>query len=103
MFYSGSARSGEVRYARSEGGAVAYQAVGDESLDLVFLAEWMNNLEMQWNDPRLARFPNRLSTFHRVLMLNMRDSEAAIRARNRALRPPPPESSMSGSIPTARG
>jgi pimeloyl-ACP methyl ester carboxylesterase len=62
----------EVRYAKSEGGAVAYQAVGNESLDLVFLPEWMNNLEMQWDDPRLARFPTRLSTFSRVLMLNMR-------------------------------
>jgi hypothetical protein len=45
----------EVRYAKSEGGAVAYQAVGNESLDLVFLPEWMNNLEMQWDDPRVAR------------------------------------------------
>jgi class 3 adenylate cyclase len=62
----------EVQYAKSEGGAVAYQTVGREPLDLVFLPEWMNNLEMQWDDPRLARFPTRLSTFARVLMLNMR-------------------------------
>ena len=62
----------EVLYAKSEGGAVAYQAVGNGSLDLVFLPEWMNNLEMQWDDPRLARFPTQLSTFSRVLMLNMR-------------------------------
>lgn len=62
----------EVRYASSGGGAVAYQAVGEGPLDLVFLPEWMNNLEMQWQDPRLARFPTRLSTFSRVVMLNMR-------------------------------
>jgi class 3 adenylate cyclase len=62
----------EVRYAKSEGGAVAYQTIGSEPLDLVFLPEWVNNLEMQWDDPRLARFPTRLSTFSRVLMLNMR-------------------------------
>jgi pimeloyl-ACP methyl ester carboxylesterase len=62
----------EVQYAKSEGGAVAYQAVGDGLLDLVFLPEWMNNLEMQWEDPRLARFPTLLSTFSRLLMLNMR-------------------------------
>jgi pimeloyl-ACP methyl ester carboxylesterase len=62
----------EVRYAKSEAGAVAYQSVGNESLDLVFLPEWMNNLEMQWDDPRLARFPTGLSAFSRVLMLNMR-------------------------------
>jgi class 3 adenylate cyclase len=62
----------EVQYAKSEGGAVAYQTIGQEPLDLVFLPEWMNNLEMQWDDPRLARFPMRLSAFSRVLMLNMR-------------------------------
>ncbi len=62
----------EVRYASSDGAAVAFQAVGEGPLDLVFLPEWMNNLEMQWQDPRLARFPTRLSTFSRVVMLNMR-------------------------------
>jgi pimeloyl-ACP methyl ester carboxylesterase len=62
----------EVRYARGDGGAVAFQAVGDGPLDLVFLPEWMNNLEMQWQDPRLARFPAHLSRFSRVVMLNMR-------------------------------
>jgi pimeloyl-ACP methyl ester carboxylesterase len=62
----------EVQYARGSGGAVAYQAVGRGSLDLIFLPEWMNNLEMQWQDPRLASFPARLSTFSRVVMLNMR-------------------------------
>ena len=55
-----------------ENAAVAYQVVGDGPLDLVFLPEWVNNLEMQWQDPRLARFPTRLASFSRVVMLNMR-------------------------------
>jgi class 3 adenylate cyclase len=65
-------RHPEVRYAKSESGAVAYQTVGREPLDLLFLPEWVNNLEMQWEDPRLARFPTQLSTFSRLIMLNMR-------------------------------
>ena len=62
----------EIHYATTYGGAVAYQVVGEGSLDLVFLPEWVNNLEMQWQDPRLARFPTRLASFSRVVMLNMR-------------------------------
>lgn len=49
----------EVQFAKSEGAAVAYQVVGDGPLDVVFLPEWVNNLEMQWQEPRLARFPTR--------------------------------------------
>ncbi len=62
----------EVHYTRIENAAVAYQVVGDGPLDVVFLPEWVNNLEMQWQDPRLARFPTRLASFARVVMLNMR-------------------------------
>lgn len=62
----------EVQYARIESAAVAYHVVGEGPLDLVFLPEWVNNLEMQWQDPRLARFPTRLASFSRVVMLNMR-------------------------------
>ncbi|MGH9024779.1 MAG: adenylate/guanylate cyclase domain-containing protein [Acidimicrobiia bacterium] len=62
----------EVAYARIEHAAVAYQVVGDGPLDVVFLPEWVNNLEMQWQDPKLARFPTRLASFARVVMLNTR-------------------------------
>jgi pimeloyl-ACP methyl ester carboxylesterase len=62
----------EVHYATRDGAAVAYQVVGEGPRDLLFLPEWVNNLEMQWQDPMLAGFPTRLSTFSRVVMLNMR-------------------------------
>ena len=39
---------------------------------MVFIPEWFNNLETQWEDPRLSRFPARLSLFARVIMLNQR-------------------------------
>jgi pimeloyl-ACP methyl ester carboxylesterase len=62
----------ETRYARNGGLSIAYQVVGDGELDLVFFPEWFNNLETQWEDPRLARFPERLASFARVVMLNQR-------------------------------
>ena len=62
----------DVQYAVPEGAAVAYQLVGNGSVDLVFLPEWMNNLEMQWDEPKLARFPSQLAAFSRVIMLNTR-------------------------------
>jgi pimeloyl-ACP methyl ester carboxylesterase len=61
----------EIEYARIDGAAVAYQVLGSGP-DLVFLPEWVNNLEMQWQDPRLARFPTRLASFSRLVMLNPR-------------------------------
>jgi pimeloyl-ACP methyl ester carboxylesterase len=62
----------ETRYTRSGGLAIAYQVVGDGELDLLFLPEWFSNLEIQWEEPRLARFPERLASFARVVMLNQR-------------------------------
>jgi pimeloyl-ACP methyl ester carboxylesterase len=62
----------EVRYTTSGDSSVAFQVVGSGPIDVVFLPEWFNNLEMQWDDPRLARFPTRLASFGRVMMLNMR-------------------------------
>jgi pimeloyl-ACP methyl ester carboxylesterase len=62
----------EIQYAKVEDAAVAYQVVGDGPPDVVFLPEWVNNLEMQWQDPKLARFPTRLAAFARVVMLNTR-------------------------------
>jgi pimeloyl-ACP methyl ester carboxylesterase len=62
----------EIQYVRIENAAVAYQVAGGGSTDVVFLPEWVNNLEMQWQDPRLARFPSRLASFGRVVMLNTR-------------------------------
>ena len=62
----------ETRYARSEGGHVAYQVVGDGPLDLVFIPSWASNVEVMWEEPSIARFFPRLSTFSRVLCFDKR-------------------------------
>ena len=62
----------ETRYARSEDGYVAYQVVGDGPLDLVFIPSWASNVEVMWEEPSIARFFPRLSTFSRVLCFDKR-------------------------------
>ncbi|MGH9269862.1 MAG: adenylate/guanylate cyclase domain-containing protein [Ilumatobacteraceae bacterium] len=62
----------DVGYARSGKLSIANQVVGEGPPDVVFIPEWFNNLEAQWDHPRLARFPARLASFARVIMLNQR-------------------------------
>src|SRR5439155_194550 len=62
----------ETRYARREDGYVAYQVVGDGPLDLVFIPSWARNVEVMWEEPSIARFFPRLSTFSRVLCFDKR-------------------------------
>jgi len=62
----------DVDYTKSGRLSIAYQVVGDGPPDVVFVPEWFNNLETQWDDPRFAKFPSRLATFARVIMLNQR-------------------------------
>lgn len=70
--HGGGAIQPDVSYTRSGDISIAYQVVGEGPSDLVFIPEWFNNLETQWEDPRLARFPARLASFARVIMLNQR-------------------------------
>jgi class 3 adenylate cyclase len=67
----GRSRPG-VDYVRRGDLSIAYQVVGEGPQDVVFIPEWFNNLDVQWEDPRLARVPARLATFARVIMLNQR-------------------------------
>ncbi len=70
--HRGEAMRPDVGYASSGNLAIAYQVLGEGPPDVVFIPEWFNNLETQWEEPRLARFPARLSSFARVMMLNQR-------------------------------
>lgn len=58
----------DVMYARNDGGAyVAYQTIGAGPFDLVFVPEWVSNLDLAWDSPRMAAAIGRLSSFCRVL------------------------------------
>ena len=62
----------ETRYARSGEVNIAYQVVGDGPIDLVFVPGFISHLDLQWADPRIARFLNKLASFSRLIMFDKR-------------------------------
>jgi class 3 adenylate cyclase len=61
-------------YARSEAGYVAYQVFGEGDLDLLLVTSWLQNLDVMWDEPRLARYLERLGSFARVVVFDKRGS-----------------------------
>jgi class 3 adenylate cyclase len=62
----------EIRFAKSGDVHIAYQVVGDGPVDLVFINDWIWNLELQWENPLCVRFLEQLSTFSRLLLFDKR-------------------------------
>jgi len=60
------------RYARSGDIHIAYQAIGDGPLDLVYVDQWFSNVDAMWDFPPLARVLTQLSSFSRLLVLDKR-------------------------------
>jgi len=61
----------ETRYARSGDVRIAYQVVGDGSLDLVFVPGFVSNIDMFW-ETALAQFFSRLASFSRLILFDKR-------------------------------
>jgi pimeloyl-ACP methyl ester carboxylesterase len=62
----------ETRYAVSEGVNIAYQVVGTGPFDLVYVPGWVSNVEMMWEEPRMAAFLERLASFSRLIVFDKR-------------------------------
>lgn len=62
----------ETRYARSNGVHIAYQVFGEGPPDLIFIPGWVSHLEYAWEDPRFARFLQRLASYCRVVWFDKR-------------------------------
>ncbi len=62
----------ETRYAESGGVKIAYQAVGEGPIDLVFVPGFISHLDLQWGDPRIARFLEKLASFSRLILFDKR-------------------------------
>ena len=62
----------QTRYARSGEVDIAFQVVGDGSFDLVFVPGFISHLDLQWADPRIARFLEKLASFSRLIMFDKR-------------------------------
>jgi class 3 adenylate cyclase len=62
----------ETRYAKSGDLNIAYQVVGEGPLDLVYVAGWISNVELAWEEPTYARFLRRLASFSRLITFDKR-------------------------------
>jgi class 3 adenylate cyclase/pimeloyl-ACP methyl ester carboxylesterase len=62
----------ETRYARSGEINIAYQVIGDGPIDLVFVPGFISHLDLQWGDPRVARFLEQLASFSRLILFDKR-------------------------------
>src|SRR5437867_1771603 len=63
-----------VRYARSGDLTIAYQVLGDGPFDLVWVPGLIGHLELEWEEPRMARLFRRLAAFSRFIRFDKRGS-----------------------------
>jgi pimeloyl-ACP methyl ester carboxylesterase len=69
--FAPTSRIPQTRWAESDGASIAYQTFGDGP-DLVLIAGFTTNVEVQWEHPAIASFLRRLGTFSRVTVLDKR-------------------------------
>jgi len=62
----------ETAYAKSGDVHIAYQVVGDGPVDLVYATGIWSNVEIMWEHPPWARFLERLASFSRLVLFDMR-------------------------------
>ena len=51
---------------------IAYQVVGEGTMDLVYVPGWVSHIELAWEEPALARFLARLASFSRLITFDKR-------------------------------
>src|SRR6266542_6967133 len=62
----------QTRYAKSGDVHIAYQVIGEGSIDLVFVPGWITHVELGWEDPSEAAFRRRLASFARLITFDKR-------------------------------
>jgi pimeloyl-ACP methyl ester carboxylesterase len=62
----------ETRYAHSGEVHIAYQVVGEGDPDILLVPEFWHSIEAQWDEPSLAAFLDRLSSFGRLIAFDQR-------------------------------
>lgn len=71
----------DTRYAKSDDIHVAYQVFGT-GRDLVFVPGFVSHIDNYWDEPRFARWLERLGRFARVLMFDKRGTGLSSRVPN---------------------
>jgi class 3 adenylate cyclase len=62
------------RYALSGETHIAYQVVGDGPIDILYVPTWISQVEHLWEEPSVARYFGRLSSFARLILFDRRGS-----------------------------
>ena len=73
------------RYASSSDLSIAYQVTGDGPRDLVYVPGWISNVEVMWEEPRMARFLERLGSFSRLIVFDKRGTGMSDRVPSESL------------------
>lgn len=61
-----------IKYAKNGSTSIAYQVVGDGPIDLVLAHGWVSHLEINWEEPSITRFFERLASFSRLILFDKR-------------------------------
>jgi pimeloyl-ACP methyl ester carboxylesterase/class 3 adenylate cyclase len=64
----------QTRYAKAGDIHIAYQVFGDGPIDMVMATEFWHSIEVQWDQPDLARYLDRLGALARVISFDQRGS-----------------------------
>jgi pimeloyl-ACP methyl ester carboxylesterase len=80
----------DTAYARASGVNIAYQVLGEGATDLVFIPGFVSGVELVWEEPSVARFFRRLTSFARLIIFDKRGQGMS----DRPGRPPTLEESM---------
>ncbi len=67
-------------YAKNGDINVAYQVFGEGDVDLVFVPGFISHIENYWDEPRFARWLQRLGSFSRVIMFDKQGTGLSDRA-----------------------
>lgn len=62
----------DIRYAHNGGVSIAYQVVGQGSIDLVYVPDWVSNLVYGWEYPQVRDFYLRLAQSFRLILFDKR-------------------------------
>lgn len=60
------------QYAQSGHINIAYQVIGEGSMNIVYIPGWVSNIDMMWYNPELSDFLNQLSKVGRVILFDKR-------------------------------
>ena len=62
----------ETQYATVGNDRVAYQVIGEGPRDIVYTTGFWSHLDIEWEEPRMARFFRRLASFSRLIRFDRR-------------------------------